>query len=295
MNDTIQEFSRASDLWDALSATRALFREPSVLIFRGQADADWDLLPNVLRPAEFPVLGHAQLTSDMQVYYELRLLTLFCEHCDQIGLRTPLDSIALRKRYLDNNAQDEFFMRPGIWPNSALHELMAMAQHHGVPTRLLDWTRQAHTACYFAATGALKGYTRWTREKRFAIWVLNVEPVGLLTNKVSLVRPPGSVTPHLAAQAGLFTLQHVDGVRGAPLAKADLNHALWGSAETRELLLKMTLPATEAASLFRLCERTGVNAATLYRSPDAAAIATRETLLAEDAERWLLEHRLHTS
>jgi hypothetical protein len=87
-------------------------------------------------------------------------------------------------------------------------EWLAVAQHHGLATRLLDWTENILVAAYFACSGA--------RKADAVIYVLNTRSISqanmdtspfLLENDV--IFHPRHSTPRIAAQFGLFTV-HAD-------------------------------------------------------------------------------------
>lgn len=286
-----REFKSANDLWEALSPTRRLFREPSRAIFRGHASASWDLVPSVLRgehrmQADQDVLPGA----DGQVFYEVRLLEEYAEYCDRVGVRIPGDSISFRSKVLNSQNIDEYLINPSRWPNVELFEVMAFAQHHGVPTRLLDWTRNPYAAIYFAVETALKTIDRWSVDDRMAIWFLNIETIALYQDRVQLVKPPGSVSPHLAAQSGLFTVQRLLAQRGSNLEIRSLDEVIAGRSGSD--LLKFTVPVTESVRLLHLCERIGINAATLFPGPDGAARAVLDAARSWNARQWLINRGL---
>lgn len=281
----------AEQLWLQLAPTQRLFPDPSKPIFRGQSNAAWQLVPSVLREPERRRAAHAgdgRHTLDFQVFYEAMLLETFGEFCDQVGVRIPGDSILFRKRALSVDNQDAFFLSPGKWPNPELLEVMALAQHHGVPTRLLDWTTNPYAAAYFAAASALRKFESWTPDDRLAVWALDIETINRHDERVQIVKPPGSTTPHLAAQCGLFTVQTLDGRRGDTFEVTALDEAL--SSIPPSPLLKLTLPVMESLKLYTLCRKVGISAATMFPGTDGAAKAVADDVNAWGAARWLANH-----
>ena len=64
-------YNSADELWEALSPTKELFSSPSKVIFRGQADATWGLLPSILRGKESSpasTMWGKSVTADEQVF-----------------------------------------------------------------------------------------------------------------------------------------------------------------------------------------------------------------------------------
>jgi hypothetical protein len=87
-----------------------------------------------------------------------------------------LPSLARIKNYdlerIENRIYYDFVQYGGhlISPNKNSWDILYLMQHHGLPTRLLDWSESLLTALYFAVKGA-------DSDEDAAIWVL--DPFGL--------------------------------------------------------------------------------------------------------------------
>ncbi|UUM32203.1 FRG domain-containing protein [Vibrio japonicus] len=271
-------YETANELWDALSPTKSFFKEPYNIIYRGQADSAWSLIPSLLRNKEsnplLEFMGQPRKADEL-VFTEVRLLEEFASYCDNVGIRIPNDSMKFRKETLSSQVQDKYYIRPELWPNPELIELMALAQHHGVPTRLLDWTKQPYVAAYFAVSSAMANYKNWKSNTKLAIWVFNTELVNLYKN-VNIVQVPGSTSHHVSAQSGLFTVHPHSGYRNEEFEITGLEYEF--STLPNSPLLKLTLSVDEALNLYRLCLKAGINGATIYPSADGAGKAVQDSI-----------------
>jgi hypothetical protein len=269
--NTVEEF------WDLLSPQNTLEDRPSQFIYRGQRDARWNLIPSILR-GNIPIKGIArerELTADQQIFIELAILEKFVNQCDLIGLKVANDSAKLREN-LNPHADpvDKYYINPSEWPNENLIELMALAQHHGVPTHLLDWSKRSYVAAYFAAATALAHHDHSKgNSTKIAVWCLNIEKIRAYKN-INIIKVPGSTSSNLAAQSGLFTVLKLPIGRGQPFLQKPLEDEFACSPHTP--LWKITLPVNHITKVLDLCELYGVSAATLFPGFSGAAKAVED-------------------
>lgn len=294
---------------DVLSPRGAHFRregEPYRVLFRGHADARFALLPSAFRAR-----WKREPINDDQVSYELEAIQNFFWLADRCGLALPEDSQAHRRDLFSDVGNYNLPLRAKgdlLWPPREIWSLLALAQHYGLPTRLLDWSLDARTAAYFAASEA----AAWTAEPSkapagvtdLAVWALSRTDLKVdslmsellasvakrqkvagvpgrvpFLNLFAVVTAPASGNENLRAQKGVFTLHLPSSMKAnASADRRPIDKILIDEA-VQITLTKFTLPIRKAQRLLRLLAFEGISAAELFPGYGGVVSALRERRL----------------
>ena len=225
-------------------------KDNDIVIYRGQSESDkYNLIPGIARTPKDPKkysVKHIQKVED-------EMLEEFRRTCD--------NNIAIK------NIEKEEIL-----------DILSLAQHYGLPTRLLDWSSNPLAALYFA----VKEISEEKSGGNFCVWAYCIKRNDkrliyksnhiyrkktlkeLNEEKEILVFKPKLVTERIHFQAGWFTVHPCDNDKGfVPLEEIPF---------FQKDLAKLIIPKSKAEEFRKMLDTFHINSSTMF--PDLTGKAT---------------------
>lgn len=298
MKNTIEEiyYDDFIDFYKDMLPRGNLYNQ-SKRIFRGQSSKSYTLLPSALRKDRLNELinasgriryADAPLTIKTQLELEIKSLTNFYKLAHSNGLHIP------KIEYISNRYDDPFFYdsllktEDIVWPHPDFIELMAIAQHNGIPTRMLDWTYDYNVALYFAALGACKKLDINTyKENDFiTLWIIDITDFIVFNDDapIKFVVSNYCKNKNIHAQRGILSYCPVVYKKNnsinfnkISIDRTPIEDILQSSDVELRAIKKIFIPAHNAPRLFTYLHHLGYTTSRLFPGYKGVADELQET------------------
>jgi hypothetical protein len=223
--------NEADSVSELLTKVSNFYKGDSTVLFRGQRDSEWGLIPRIGRtPLRYEAVRDV-LEVEAEMFTEFERVSV-----PFVAARGPLSA----------------------WDN------LALAQHHGLPTRLLDWSTNPLVALWFAVElPAVEG-------RDAAVWAFDVREEDLAdvargpfeTARTQVFRPRHH-DPRIIAQAGWFSVHRHN-------ASSEKFTSLDTVATLKRRMRKFVVPSGCFFAIRRDLARCGIHRASLF--PDLQGV-----------------------
>lgn len=219
--------SFVEDLFDGEHFSRGRY------LFRGHRSAEWNLVTSLDRWARMlPIKRRLEISEEL---------------VDEFGREIMSHGVD----------QDNSSPMPRV-------EVIALGQHHGLPTRLLDWTTSPYVAAFFAYSELVRHGHPLEHSDSVAVFALDTKcDVWSSELGVSIVYVSGSKNLRLRNQEGGFTLSRT--------VFSTLEEYVQHSEGSDVALIKAIIPASEAVHAMSELDSMGINHSRLF--PDVVGCA----------------------
>lgn len=214
--------------WEGLHKALNISKGEAGWVYRGQSDASWALVPKIGRPPYSLDKEAEQKAFDFWVRE--------CAHSLDSHKNSPI-------------------------------ELLAMGQHHGLATRLLDWSYSPLSAAYFASINNIETDAVLYMYKTNQEIDNHSDPFKITGTPLY---KPGTIGQRIISQQGLFT------VHSQP------EYSMLDHLQPNDKLVKIVINKNYAADLAFDLDRYGVNTMTMF--PDLDGVAQYID--------WAISHRI---
>jgi hypothetical protein len=209
---------------------------------------------------------------------EASALVNFCVIADRQGLSVPgYHTIRELLQRQTTTPHADILMK---WPLPDALPALGLAQHNGIPTCLLDFTRDPYIAAYFAAKDAVESQSQ---EGSLCVWAVNDGTLVVAhrntTHPLRLVVPPASDNQTLQRQQGVFVYSPLAAkdaeILNSPFVPPRPFEEYWRSSREARLT-KITLQNSFANELLRNLIKLGYESARFFPSYSGVAKSVLE-------------------